>query len=167
MTTLDLAPRRIRLNPGDEMIGYRLRPGLQVDVRHMTASDVTGVIADASQKQTDLSDAIAALGTDGTSANKIAKQLGVSLRTFQRQLARCDLPPPDFWRLLGRARRAAIALGSDQSIADIAAQHGFSDQAHMTRACQHWFRLTPRCIQKTACIRNDIAQPALGTWAVS
>ena len=93
------------------MIGYRLRPGLQVDVRHMAASDVTGVIADASQKQTDLSDAIAALGTDGTSANKIAKQLGVSLRTFQRQLARCDLPPPDFWRLLGRARRAAIALG--------------------------------------------------------
>ncbi len=164
LTALDLQPRQIMLLPGDRMTGYRLRPGLQIDPSNLTETSIPDAISHASRKQTDLSAAIAALGNNNTPAQTIARQLGVSLRTLQRHLAKRNLPPPDFWRLLGRARRAAIALGAETPLADIAGLYGYSDQSHMTRACRYWFGHSPRQIRQSTTIQSDINQPALGTW---
>jgi AraC-like DNA-binding protein len=168
LTHLDMQPRQITLHPGDEMIGYRLRPGLHVNPQDLADitnhNDATALINDAQSKQTDISSAIHALGADNTPVRHAAKQLGVSLRTMQRHLRSLDLPPPEFWRLLGRARRAAMTLASDMPLIDIAGIHGYSDQSHLTRACQHWFGQTPRHIRRNTALLADINQPALGTW---
>ncbi|MEL6683119.1 MAG: helix-turn-helix domain-containing protein [Pseudomonadota bacterium] len=164
LTERDLRPRRIMLQPGDEMTGYRLRPGLHVDIRALTATDIPEAIAHANHQKSDLSEAIALLGATSAPVVHIARQLGVSLRSLQRHLAKQALPAPDFWRCLGRARRAAIALGSDLSLTDVAGLHGYSDQSHMTRACRHWFGYTPQQIRTQATILDDINQPGLGTW---
>lgn len=165
LTCLDMQPRQITLHPGDEMVGYRLRPGLQINADDLADikcdSDATDVIGHA---QTESSSAIQALGANNTSVKQIAKQLGVSLRTLQRHFNAMGHPPPEFWRLLGRARRAAITLTSDLPLTDIAGIHGYSDQSHLTRACQHWFGQTPRHIRQNTSFLADINQPALGTW---
>lgn len=168
LTSLDLQPREITQHPGDSLTGLRLRPGLHIDADQLpdikTEQDAAGLIAQA--EHSEISQAIQTLGSDNTRVRDTAKHLGVSLRTLQRHLRQLNLPPPEFWRLLGRARRAAIALGSDLAIAEIAGSHGYSDQSHLARACQYWFRATPRHIQKTANLRTDINQPALGTWTL-
>lgn len=167
LTSLDLRPRKIQLTAGDTMTGYRLRPGLHINanyIKQLKPRDISDLIMHAKSTQTDLSEAIQTLGHDNTPVHRIAKQLGVSLRTLQRHLAANHLPPPEFWRLLGRARRAAISLGSDMTLSDIADSHGYSDQSHLTRACQHWFGHTPKAIRKDRGVLEDITQPALGTW---
>lgn len=164
LTDIDFRPRPTILRPGDEMIGYRLRPGLQLDVHNLRASDIPDAIAHAKTAKTDLRHAIEALGTDGTPVHKVAKRLGVSLRSLQRKLARQKMPPPEFWRLLGRARRSAAALASDLPLADIAGMHGYSDQSHMTRACRYWFGHTPMQIRQSRAILDEMNQPALGNW---
>lgn len=168
LTQLDMRPRKIVLNPGDEMIGYRLRPGLHIctsDLADITSDrDAAGLIQHAQSEHTDLSSAIHTLGADNTPVKNVAMQLGVSLRTLQRHFHKRGLPPPEFWRLLGRARRAAIALSSDLPLVDIAGTHGYSDQSHMNRAFRHWFCQTPHNIRLKPTLLADINQPALGTW---
>ncbi|PWE52690.1 hypothetical protein DEM27_29380 [Metarhizobium album] len=67
---------------------------------------------------------------------RIARDAGASPRTLQRRLRECRLPPPDFWRRLGRARRTVSALSADEPLAEMATDFGYSDQAHMTRECR-------------------------------
>jgi len=164
LTPLDDRPRPITLMPGDEITGYRLRPGLMLDPDTLTPDELPEAIRHAQSRDRDLSAAIHALGNETTSVQHVAKTPGVSLRTLQRHLARRGLPPPEFWRLLGRARRAAIALKTNLPLADIAGHFGYSDQAHMTRAFRHWFGRSPLALRRDATLLSDINQPALGTW---
>ncbi len=89
---------------------------------------------------------------------------GVSARTLQRRLVAHGLPPPDFWRLLGRARRAAGCLRSGQKLADIADAHGYSDQAHMTRDFTRWFGAPPARMARDTALLDVTLQPGLGNW---
>ncbi|MDX8350200.1 helix-turn-helix domain-containing protein [Cognatiyoonia sp. IB215446] len=164
LTSLDHRPRTITLMPGDEITGYRLRPGLILDPVSLALDDLPEAIRHAQSRDRDLSGAINALGNEGTSVQLVAQTLGVSLRTLQRHLARRGLPPPEFWRLLGRARRAAIALKTNLPLTDIAGDFGYSDQAHMTRALRHWFGRSPLALRRDEALLNSIDQPALGTW---
>lgn len=169
LTPLDMRPRQITLQPGDSITGYRLPPGLHIrqsDLEDLTTqADAAALIAQAGQSE--ISQALQTLGNDNLPVQTTANTLGVSLRTLQRQLGRFNLPPPEFWRLLGRVRRAATALSTDLSLADIAGIYGYSDQSHLTRACQHWFGATPGRIRQNAGLLADITQPALGTWGDS
>ena len=161
-----MRPRQVTLQPDNSIIGYRLRPGLRIkpgdlaDIK--TDRDAAAVIEQTGQS--DIGQALQMLGAANTPVHITARHLGVSLRTLQRHLRDLTLPPPEFWRLLGRARRAAKALSSDLSLTDIAGACGYSDQSHLTRACRHWFGHTPGHIRQNTELLTDINQPALGTW---
>ena len=106
-----------------------------------------------------------ALTLPGTTVADTARDLGVSLRSLQRLFHGLDLPPPEYWRLLSRARRAAAELAGPMPLAAIAADCGFSDQAHLTRETLRWFGQTPRQMQRDGATLSLLAQPALGNWS--
>ena len=75
---------------------------------------------------------------------ELARRLGVSLRTLQpRFLQAVGMTPKEY----ARARRLQALLHTLDSepagIADAAARHGYSDQAHATRDLAHWTGSTP------------------------
>ena len=74
----------------------------------------------------------------------------MSLRALQRELKKARQPPPQFWAQLVRARRAARVVRNDIPLAQIAAEHGFSDQSHMSREFSRWFAVTPKQLRQGA-----------------
>jgi AraC-like DNA-binding protein len=89
----------------------------------------------------------------------------VTPRTLQRQFRENALPPPGFWLGLARARRAALELRTGAPLADIAADAGYADQAHMTRAFRQWFGATPAQLREDACRLALLAQSGLAVPA--
>ncbi len=74
----------------------------------------------------------------------LARQLGVALRTLQaRFLAAVGMTPKEY----ARVRRLQALLhtldAEDADIADAAARHGYSDQAHATHDLVNWTGSTP------------------------
>lgn len=169
LTPYDMRPRLAALPVGSQLQGYRLRPGAQVSdtslraiaTRPDRAADIIGNDLALSE---DACGAIRALCFTGAATALVARDLGVSLRSLQRLFRGLGLPPPDYWRLLARARQAVRQLGGPAPVAAIAADCGFSDQAHMTREMQRWFGKTPRQLQHDTTTRTLLGQPALGNW---
>lgn len=74
----------------------------------------------------------------------LARQLGIGLRTLQgRFLGAVGMTPKEY----ARVRRLQALLrtldAEDAGIADAAARHGYSDQAHATHDLQRWTGTTP------------------------
>jgi AraC-like DNA-binding protein len=163
LTALDLTPRPVWIAAGQRMEGYRLRPGAWVDPRDLerplAATEIAGLI----RYDAEVGEAIEALG-GATTVAEVARQAGLSERSLQRRFADADLPPPAFWRMLGRARRAVALPVEDTPLADMAIDAGYADQAHMTRDFGRWFGLTPRQLKADARTRAALAQPGLGNW---
>lgn len=63
----------------------------------------------------------------------VAAELGWSRRHLTRLTTRAFGVGPKTLARLVRFQRVTVALGSNRPLATIAAQHGFSDQAHLTR----------------------------------
>lgn len=169
LTEFDFGPRPAILRPGTEIIGYRLRPGADVSRRVIEAVAANPdlaetILGDESGGWNELDDAIAALTLPGATVAAVSRDLGVSIRTMQRQFLSRNLPPPDFWRLLARARQAARLLDVAAPLAEVAVECGFSDQAHMTRDFTRWFGVTPSQLRGNAPLRRVLSQPALGNW---
>lgn len=169
LTEFDFRPRTAALRPGAEITGYRLRPGAVVSPRALEAiaanhDRAETILGDECGGGSDLDDAIAALAAPGATVESVSQGLGVSIRTMQRHFLARNLPPPDFWRLLARARRAAGMLPFAAPLAEIASECGFSDQAHMTRDLVRWFGLTPAQLRRNAPVLDLLRQPALGNW---
>src|ERR1041384_2191260 len=61
----------------------------------------------------------------------------LSPRSIQRRFLRATGLTQGFIRKIERARRATILLQQGVSILDTVEQAGYSDQAHLTRACTH------------------------------
>jgi hypothetical protein len=117
LTALDLQPRLVALPDGAAFSGYRLRPGFAVSPHALekVAADpgqAEAIIAQERSQCRDLDDTIAALAAPGATVASAAREIGVSTRTRQRRFLASGLPPPDFWRLLARARRAAGRISS-------------------------------------------------------
>ncbi len=74
----------------------------------------------------------------------LAKQLDTSIRTLQtRFLDAVGLTPKEYARIR-RLQALLRTLDAERdSIADAAARHGYSDQAHATRDLAHWTGITP------------------------
>lgn len=76
------------------------------------------------------------------------QKVPLSERSIRRALVRHTGASPIFWQRLARARKAGLTLlHDDSSLASIAADTGFSDQAHMNRELRHWFGQTPMMIR--------------------
>lgn len=169
LTGLDFSPRHALMEPGTGIRGYRLRPGACVPQKVLDAvaadpENTPGILGNALPEWGALDDAIVALTQPGASVAGVARQSGLSLRSLQRRFHEAQLPPPEFWRLLARARRAVGLLASPAPLAEIADASGFSDQAHMTRAMARWFGHSPAQLRRDAGLRVLLAQPALGNW---
>ncbi|SDU39269.1 helix-turn-helix domain-containing protein [Stappia sp. ES.058] len=140
--------------PGTRLTGYRLAPGTRIDTARLIArvaetaeKDLLRpekLIEEHCARRPATVDAFAAIEAqpDATTA-QLARRLAVTPRTLQRQFRENTLPPPGFWLGLARARRAALELTAGAPLAEIAADAGYADQAHMTRAFRRWFGTTP------------------------
>ena len=170
LTPFDLRPRLAALPAGSSLQGFRLRPGTQIANRALRAikaspEQAATIIQNDLARSDDADHAIHALCLPGVSVAMAARDLGLSPRSLQRLFQRFDLPPPEYWRLLARARRAAAHLAGGAPLAAIAADCGFCDQAHMTRDMARWFGKSPRQLQRDRQTLTLLAQPALGNWS--
>lgn len=95
-------------------------------------------------------DAIAqALNEGGPRMADIAKDLGLSARSFHRRLAEHGLS----FQILTEETRRELAEGllrdAQYSLADVAFLTGFSEQSSFTRAFKRWLGTTPASYRKT------------------
>jgi AraC-like DNA-binding protein len=72
-----------------------------------------------------------------------ASRHGLSRRQLERDFRLWLGPSPSAYARLVRFQRAASALANGMPPAHVAADHGFSDQAHMTRSFRDTAELTP------------------------
>jgi AraC-like DNA-binding protein len=137
---------------GDQAIGVRLRPGVEFDeaelltlVRHgerIDDSDLLAAIGIAVRIDLRVQEALECL--QEAPPLKVAHvRLGVSERSLERLLAQRTQRSPLYWRHLARARRCARELAASEPLVQLAARHGYSDQAHMTRDLRRWFGAAP------------------------
>ncbi|QFT68363.1 HTH-type transcriptional activator RhaS [Labrenzia sp. THAF35] len=169
LTDLDFQPRIAGLAAGTHIMGFRLRPGGVVEDEVLQAIErdcerVEDILGNALDETNDLDDVIVALTLPQSTVERASKQAGVSVRTLQRRFREQGLPPPEYWRLLARARRAAGLLATEVPLVEIAAVCGFSDQAHMTRDLQRWFGRSPAQLRRDPDSLLLLSQPALGNW---
>ncbi|MEQ8374761.1 MAG: helix-turn-helix domain-containing protein [Roseibium aggregatum] len=169
LTDLDFQPRIAKLAAGTHITGFRLRPGGVVEDEVLQAIErdcerVEDILGNALDETNDLDDVIVALTLPQSTVERASKQAGVSVRTLQRRFREQGLPPPEYWRLLARARRAAGLLATEVPLVEIAAVCGFSDQAHMTRDLRRWFGRSPAQLRRDPDSLSLLSQPALGNW---
>lgn len=169
LTNWDTRPRNVELRAGTELTGYRLRPGLNfcpsiVETENPSKEQLEALIESEASADRDIIEIIEALTQPLATIESVSKQQGVTTRTLQRRFQSSSLPTPDYWRLLGRARRATHALPCRVSLAEIAYEYGYSDQAHMTRELVRWFGLTPSQLRQSKVPISEICQPGLGNW---
>jgi len=169
MTEWDSQPQVIHLKAGTKMIGYRLSPGTTIASKalaygELNAGTFEDMIESEAAGNTEIFELIDSLARSNSTVEQVAKQSGRTARTLQRQFRDLSLPSPDFWRLLGRARRAAKALPCRVPLAEIAHEYGYSDQAHMTREFVRWFGSSPSRLRQDKASIIDFSQPGLGNW---
>lgn len=156
---------------GECFWGFRMQPGVQVDaVRLLTAlqgerlhlaQDALPVLEDCMHLDARVGDALHGLAASASVA-VAARQLGVSERTLQRLVQAATGRPPAYWKCLARLRRAAMALPQAPSLAECAADHGYTDQAHMTHEFGRWLGRTPGAVLASAELLVALAAPGYG-----
>ncbi len=77
------------------------------------------------------------------SLTDLATETGLSTFQLIRAFRATYGLPPHAFQKLARLRRAEEGLRRGEAIADVAAECGFSDQAHLTRAFKHFRGVTP------------------------
>jgi AraC-like DNA-binding protein len=163
--------------PGTRLSGYRLAPGTRIDTARLLSrvadrgedpSSPQRLIEEHCTRPPAIVDAFAAIEArpEATPA-QLARRLAVTPRTLQRLFRDNALSVPGFWLALARARRAALELTAGVPLADIAAEAGYADQAHMTRAFRRWFGTTPARLKSdplrlALLAQSGLAVPATG-----
>jgi AraC-like DNA-binding protein len=162
---------RVASPAGQRYAGYRLQPGATIKADALLSAmegleldDTPGALArlDAAVALDErVNEALQALA-DERDLNRAQRQLGVSERSLQRLVSATTGRPPLYWKRLARLRRAARALGSDNPLAHIAADHGFADQAHMNLEFQRWMGLTPLQVRQRADVQRLLHESGFG-----
>jgi AraC-like DNA-binding protein len=75
--------------------------------------------------------------------DQLARQQRVSRRQLERDFRHWLGVPPRAYSRLVRFQRAAAAVASGMPLAHVAAEHGYADQAHMTRTFRTTAGVTP------------------------
>jgi AraC-like DNA-binding protein len=102
------------------------------------------------------------LGAQAPSATALAREIGWSRKHLARRVRAATGFGPDRLRRLARFERfaAAISARPGESLAGLAADHGFTDQAHLTHEVRAFCDMTPgelraRQIPASGGIRDD------------
>lgn len=169
ITEWDCQPRVVHLQAGTKMVGYRLSPGTTIAStvlanEQLNTTTLEDMIESEATGSSEIFELIETLAQSNATVAQVARQSGRTTRTLQRQFRDISLPSPDYWRLLGRARRSTKALLCGASLAEIAHEYGYSDQAHMTRELVRWFGRTPSRLRQDKDLIIGINQPGLGNW---
>ena len=153
---------------GLRMAGYRLHPAASIDLdgllravgarQDADTGDVLDLIESHVRVDDRLAEALAGLA-GAPSVARAARQLGVSERTLERHTVAGTTRTPGFWKSLARVRRAAVALGGGHALAEAAVDHGYADQAHMTREFRRWFTLPPHRFRVQAELVAQVVTP--------
>ena len=154
--------------PGDRAVGVRLRPGAQVDERLLAEllgggeraddTDLLCAIGAAVTLDARVCDALACL-REAPTLSTAQRRLGVSERGLERLLSKGTQRGPLFWRNLARARLCARALAGAEPLAELAAAHGYADQAHLTRDLRRWFGATPTALRAAPAFLATLTAP--------
>ena len=171
-TELDDTTRTVHVQTGDSFFGFRLQPGVGIRPELSCAmSSLATCPADAETirefliQPRDLAELLAAV-QNARGTLEAAKSLGVSSRTLQRKLFDATGRSPSWWRRLARLRKSAKLIASaeiDQiELADLAFQHGYCDQPHMTREFQHWLGVSPHNLRKNGAVADALASTGYG-----
>jgi AraC-like DNA-binding protein len=78
--------------------------------------------------------------------NALAGSLSVTRRQLERDFDHALGVAPSTYRRLVRFQQAAAAVAAGQPILRVALEHGYADQAHMTRVFRGFASLTPRAL---------------------
>jgi AraC-like DNA-binding protein len=102
------------------------------------------------------------LGAEAPSATILAREIGWSRKQLACRVRAATGFGPDRLRRLARFERfaAAISARPDESLAGLAAGHGFADQAHLTHEVRAFCDMTPgelrtRQIPASGGVRDD------------
>ncbi len=149
----------VSVSAGEQLVGLRLQAGAQLDDgillarlaarEHLDDDDLLAAVAAQVRLDPRVRDALACLA-EAPGVARACRQLGVAERSLQRLLAPATGRSPGFWNNLARARRSARALGGHMPLAQVAADHGYADQAHLTRDMRRWFGATPTAMRRHA-----------------
>ncbi|MEH6631346.1 MAG: helix-turn-helix domain-containing protein [Halopseudomonas aestusnigri] len=146
----------VPINKGDYLKGFRLKPGVKISKQNLlSAMEELDPDNDSVLNRLDrytgltpsVEEALNCLASGVDSVAQAARLLGVSARTLQRLIQEATGKPPVFWHRLARVRKAGRALNCEgekaTSLAELAFDRGFSDQAHMSREFRTWFGISP------------------------
>ena len=86
-----------------------------------------------------------------------AEQHGVRRETVSRGFLRAYGVTPAAYRLGVRVKAVVGALNEGGSLADLAAEHGFSDQPHMNRAVRAATGRTPMQLRQVKSVQDRVA----------
>lgn len=96
----------------------------------------------------------------GCGIERIASQMGMHVRTLQRQLSAQGLYFEDIIDRLRRARADEFLRQSVVPLVQIAALLGYTEQASFNRACKRWFGMTPLLWRRTVIGQNENRAPS-------
>ncbi|MDH5445804.1 MAG: helix-turn-helix domain-containing protein [Gammaproteobacteria bacterium] len=148
----------IDIEDNSNIAGFRFRPGIKIKeselISHLTSKEilvdeVTEILDDFIRLDSSTEEALGCLASDIISIKQASVRLGVNVRTLQRLILNKTGRTPGYWFQLARVRKAAKSLNSTMSLADVSEIYGFSDQSHMNREFQRWFKSTPTEILNT------------------
>lgn len=172
LTVLDTSARTVASEQGEYWAGFRLHPAAVIDEptlltivqgRDISTIDIPSVINDCALVDSGTHEALNCLSRTNTTVKGAAAAIGVSERTLQRKLMATTQKSPIFWLSLARARKVAASFAVDEPLAQIAAQNGYSDQAHLTREMRRWFCRTPAQMRKDRRLLSMISQAGFAT----
>lgn len=177
ISTLADSAQAVPCLAGDCFHGFRFRPGAAFSEEELLGAvanrcdhaEVEAVVADLVRLDARVAEALDCLSLAG-SVTQAARLAGVTERGLERLVVAATGRTPVFWRSLARGRRAAADLaGADlagnESLAAVAADNRYCDQAHMTREFRRWFGTTPAAFRASPALMGIAVQSGYGISA--
>lgn len=166
--TLDARMRVLSTPAGVQLWAARLGPGARIDpaLFHELRSDcpddaAVAIAALCTQTSAVYEWLAAARSSPAGRVAGLARGLGVSARTLQRQVKADTGQGPLFWLRMLRLRRALGQARAGLPLAEAAADAGFADQAHFTREAVAFHAATPARLLRDERALSAILAPGL------
>lgn len=170
ISSLDAATNQVSINAGTDMVGVRLRPGTQInkaallkwsrchDPLELLDVDRLDEFCTLRISTVEILDCL----KGATSVGSAASELGVSVRTLQREVKQTTGVTPKFWLSLARVRQTCRRLATCQDLAEASVVFGYADQSHMTRDIKRWLGVTPIVFMANQELHQQLCQRGYG-----